>query len=493
MIPGFHRQDQKKRTTKRYNTLVSTNAVPEIFRRTHPGKKETVRTAKSAEKLKKKLFALGLASAFMSILVISLIFYETELIYSDSYILTDHVTILRSFILILCMAHALLIFKIQTAHLQINLSFIDKARMLWTSRELRMDLLIEVGICMIHTPPGLPVIFKFYQMGYESTLSFTDVIFPLCLLRCYFFIGVLTNYSSYNNPRTRVLLPLLMCKYRTSFLLKCFINSRPFRTGLLCCGFSLLIFSANVRVFEKSVSDTSLWDEMWLSFVTESTIGYGDYYPQTHFGRLFCGVAGIFGIFIFSYNVMAVKEFTDLTKEELEMSKIIRNKKIVASKLRPKAVILIQRWWTARKTRRVAMLFRVDQEARRFGFMRKCLKSNLDVNLEEHIRECGDAIGNKFRSSFKVFKNLVSVSNRSKSYMQVQYTNLKKLKKYVDKCLDTEENESYVGKTLQSPQKAENIVKLRSKAVKNMLFRKSGVIPNLSASPSISVVDFDQE
>ena len=492
MIPSFQRQDKKKGTTKRFNTLISTSAIPEIFRKTNPKKKQTMQTSKSAETLKKRLIILGLASASMSILLISLIFYETELIYLDHYTITDRVNILRSFILMLCIAHALIIFKIKVSPLNPRLSLANKARILWADRKLRIDLIIEVGLCIIHTPPGLPFIYRFYQMGYESTLSFTDVIFPLCMLRCYFFIGFLTNYSTYNNTRTKILLPLLMCKYRASFFIKCFINGRPFRTGILCCGFSLLVFSANVRVFEKSVSEATIWDEMWLSFVTESTVGYGDYYPQTHFGRLICGIAGVFGIFIFSYNVMAVREFTDLTKEELEMSKIIRNSKIHASKLTPKAVILIQRWWAAQKDKRVAMIFRVNEEARRFGFLRKCLKSNFDVSLEEHIKECAMITGKKFRSSFKVFKNVASARNQSNTYVQMQYSNLKKLKKYVKKFPDSNDNELYLGKSLQSLQpNANSIVKLRSKAVKNMFIRKSGVSQASSASPSLSCVDFN--
>ena len=47
-----------------------------------------------------------------------------------------------------------------------------------------------------------------------------------------------------------------------------------------------------------------------------TTIGYGDIYPQTHFGRLVIVIACIWGIFVLSLFVVTLNNTSQLTKEE---------------------------------------------------------------------------------------------------------------------------------------------------------------------------------
>lgn len=53
-----------------------------------------------------------------------------------------------------------------------------------------------------------------------------------------------------------------------------------------------------------------------MNVVTMATIGYGDYYPLTNFGKLFCVISCIFGIFILSMLVAVITLSVFLDPEE---------------------------------------------------------------------------------------------------------------------------------------------------------------------------------
>lgn len=61
----------------------------------------------------------------------------------------------------------------------------------------------------------------------------------------------------------------------------------------------------------------SIPDAFWWSLTTVSTVGYGDYYPITGFGKLVGGVCAVFGVLAFSLPVMAfAKNFNAYLKGE---------------------------------------------------------------------------------------------------------------------------------------------------------------------------------
>ncbi len=55
---------------------------------------------------------------------------------------------------------------------------------------------------------------------------------------------------------------------------------------------------------------------IWLTIITMTTVGYGDYYPRTLFGRLIDVVLVIWGTFIVSIMVVALTNTLNMDQSE---------------------------------------------------------------------------------------------------------------------------------------------------------------------------------
>lgn len=73
-----------------------------------------------------------------------------------------------------------------------------------------------------------------------------------------------------------------------------------------------------------------------------TTIGYGDIFPITNFGRTICIVACIWGVFILSLFVVALTNTTEFTEKEEQVYDAIITERAERSKLKKDAGILIK-------------------------------------------------------------------------------------------------------------------------------------------------------
>merc|ERR1719335_136195 len=83
--------------------------------------------------------------------------------------------------------------------------------------------------------------------------------------------------------------------------------TKPFNTGQLCC-----------NKYGSADDFQSIPATFWWSFATMSTVGYGDVYPRTTFGRLIGGVSMLCGILLISLPVAIVGSKFQEVYEEFE-------------------------------------------------------------------------------------------------------------------------------------------------------------------------------
>ncbi len=55
---------------------------------------------------------------------------------------------------------------------------------------------------------------------------------------------------------------------------------------------------------------------LWSTFITMSTVGYGDYYPKTILGRTVMIIAAIFGVFLSSLLIVSLSLYLEMIPSE---------------------------------------------------------------------------------------------------------------------------------------------------------------------------------
>ena len=68
----------------------------------------------------------------------------------------------------------------------------------------------------------------------------------------------------------------------------------------------------------------SLQNSIWLIIVTMITVGYGDIFPKSHFGRFIIISASILGMLLVSMIVVSLAVLTEFTDEEKKAYNVIK-------------------------------------------------------------------------------------------------------------------------------------------------------------------------
>ncbi|WP_044914844.1 potassium channel family protein [Butyrivibrio sp. WCE2006] len=90
--------------------------------------------------------------------------------------------------------------------------------------------------------------------------------------------------------------------------------------GVLLAYFLLLLLLVEIEKKDPASTIHSIGEAFWYSIVTLTTIGYGDYYPVTHAGRVIASVFVILGIGLLGFFVGFMMEFVSRIKPIILLS-----------------------------------------------------------------------------------------------------------------------------------------------------------------------------
>lgn len=117
------------------------------------------------------------------------------------------------------------------------------------------------------------------------------------------------------------------CEANYLYAIKCLFKDTPMLLIGIVFICSILIFSLSLRIAERDVEKIyeSLFDislggsqksgtndisdfsnALWLTIITMTTVGYGDYYPRTTFGRVIDVILVVWGTFVVSLMVVVL-------------------------------------------------------------------------------------------------------------------------------------------------------------------------------------------
>ena len=96
-----------------------------------------------------------------------------------------------------------------------------------------------------------------------------------------------------------------------------FVLSTSFGFVWILCSYWMLVFERNHPDIRKYA------DAIWLSFVTASTVGYGDLFPLTLAGRFVSVVTGIIGIIVSAFGTAVLCRNLALSNSEFKVKNLI--------------------------------------------------------------------------------------------------------------------------------------------------------------------------
>lgn len=189
------------------------------------------------------------------------------------------------------------------------------------SSKLGIYLVIELAVCSVFTPPNVDVSFSGKMLGGTYTYSLNDLIAVASFMKSYILIRLYYHYSKWTTSQAEEMCKQNNVKNMVLFPFKCELKYRPFQTLFLLLIITLLYISFIIRILEITFVSSDgfqfdfyyLYNAMWLVITTMTTVGYGDIYPQTHFGRFFGVVSCLIGMLLVSYLVVGMNSLFDFT------------------------------------------------------------------------------------------------------------------------------------------------------------------------------------
>jgi len=132
-------------------------------------------------------------------------------------------------------------------------------------------------------------------------------------IRIFYLMRAFFNYTMFMDVYSKKLCRSFNFTANVRFAYKCFLKKSPGKTIFGTIFMSILIGAYLIRIFELPyayatgvVQICDFFTGIWYMVITLTTVGYGNVYPSTVFGRTMIMVAAFWGTFLISLMIMSV-------------------------------------------------------------------------------------------------------------------------------------------------------------------------------------------
>ena len=225
-----------------------------------------------------------------------------------------------------------------TILLLVSLFFSYKMRFNWMKARgflTRHDDLINTGMykmliweCLICLISPLPFIyddtFKETNNNYDVKIKhwYNDLFLGWSFIRIYLVLRCILANSFYMSTRAQRVCQMNGCYANYSFAIKCLMTSQPYVVLMTNLVMSMFYFGYLIRIFDQDLSTVSgqnfnnISNPVWLSIVTMTTVGYGDFYPKSNPSRIVGILCSFYGVYLVSLFVITLENLLRLDQSE---------------------------------------------------------------------------------------------------------------------------------------------------------------------------------
>lgn len=198
---------------------------------------------------------------------------------------------------------------------------------------LSKRLIVELVILFIFPYPYLKGNLHFEQPNTRESSEKWSNLVPLCynlsevlyigsFLRLFFIFRAVFNYTPFQDNHARYYCEKFKTRANFRFSLRAMMKTHPLLLIYVMSICSFLVLGVIIRVFERPYSDVSgmnfesFENSIWNMAITMATVGYGDLYPCTTFGRVFGVIGALWGSFVFSMIVFSFQSMFQLDTQQ---------------------------------------------------------------------------------------------------------------------------------------------------------------------------------
>ena len=222
-----------------------------------------------------------------------------------------------------------------------NLTYFDR---LWRDVGLlesahRVPYILEVIFLLLHEPPFLVVA---WNNSYKLQ--------AFALLRFYIFFNFFRGRSYSVTMGGRLVCVIARVTNNKWFQVRYWVHESPaiFMLSLATTGWFLL----SIAMYMAEAASLNFDEAMWLTFITMTTVGYGDFSPVTSMGRFVAALTAIHGLVASAMLINIISNSFSLSPSQKRVVDFVHEAKL-SSKLETMAIVIVQ---TAFRQRRAHKL-----------------------------------------------------------------------------------------------------------------------------------------
>ena len=184
---------------------------------------------------------------------------------------------------------------------------------------LRVPWLLEIFGLLLHEPPFFVL---FWSESYKLQI--------FALLRVYTFFNLCRGRSYSVTMGGRIICTIARVHNNKWFQVRMWVYEHPTRFVVACAtvGWFLLSVAMFMAENDDDLADLSFQESMWLTFITMTTVGYGDFSPKSGAGRAVACTATIHGLISSALLIDIVSKSLTLTENQKSVVDFIHEAKM---------------------------------------------------------------------------------------------------------------------------------------------------------------------